>query len=202
MKKGVVVSLAREKAYRYANQENAKAKPYAEAYLTAAVNYVLTKQYYLDLKEEGDKDMNGLFLAVHEQVDVQWNSTRKKHYIDLPAKVLALPKDRGLPYIGPTGNETIQYPIVGQSGVSMSGKYFEYSTSSFVQIEGSKAILHNHNDIVKQVMVKMIQDASALSDDDELPLPAGAEIEVINLVGDFLIGRRQLPQDNLNNEVE
>ena len=202
MKKGEVVALAREKAYRYANQENAKAKPYAEAYLTAAVNYVLTKQYYLEYGQGEDKDMNGLFLAVYESVPILWNDKRKVHYFDMPAKVLALAKDRGIPYIGPQGNEEIQYPIIGQSTSSMAGKYMQYSTSSFVQIEGQKAILKNHNDIVKEVMVKMIQDASMLSEEDELPLPAGSEIEVINLVGDFLLGRRQLPQDNLNNERE
>lgn len=201
MKKSELVSLAREKAYRYANQENAKAKPYAEAYLVAAANYVLTKQYYIDY-QDGDKDMNGLFLAVYEDVPVLWNSSRKVFYINLPAKVLALPKDRGLPYIGPLGNETLQYPIVGQSTISMAGHYFEYSTTSFVQIEGEKAILRNHSDIVKSVMVKMIVDVGALGEDDEVPLPAGSEIEVINLIGDFLLGRRQLPQDNLNDERE
>lgn len=201
-RKAEIVELARERAYRYGNQDNAKSVPFIESYLSAAVNYALNQQYYIDLKTGEDKDFNGLFLGVYENWPVQWNANRKVHFIDLPGRIIPLPKDRGLPYIGPMYDETLQYPIVGQTSVSNSGDYFQFAPMSFAQIEGTKVILRNHNDVVNAVLVKLIRDVSDLTDEDTVPIPAGLEPQVIDMVAQFIAGRRALPEDNKNDGRE
>lgn len=200
--KAEIVALIRERAYRDANQDNAKVKPYTAAYLAAAVNYALTKQYYTDYRDGGEKDLPGLFNAVYVDIDVEWDPIRKLHYFLYPSRLVAMGRDRGVPFIGPTADETKNYPIVAQSQASAAGRYMPYSNRSFAQLENDRVILKNHNAIVDKVTMKVIGNVMDLDDDDPVPIPAGLEVEVIQICADFLLGRRQLPQDTINDGKE
>lgn len=196
--KAELIALCNKAIHKQATVDKTIFDAYINRYLAAAVNYVNVAQYYLDIQAEGIRAFNGAFYAVYENVPVQWNDQRKKHYIDLPAKLLPLPLDRAIPYLGPMVEENNQFVLVSQNDVFHSGKYFEFTNDVFGVVEGMRVILHKIPSAVDKVLLKMVVSIDDIADDDYVGIPAGKEIEVINLVVQFFTGVRALPENKLN----
>lgn len=196
-------SLARQNA----NNDQNLIRGYIGVYMAQMLNYLVLKQYYLDLKAGVSHDISGLFYAVYNNVPLLKDEPRNAYYVTLPQKMVALPNDKGIPYIG-SMHEDNQFPILGQSDMFASRRYLQYTTWVFGQIEGQKVYLKNVPvslaEILKDtgVLIKMVVDAYQLGDDDEVPVPAGMEIEFINGIVDFFLNKKRIPQDTISNNKD
>lgn len=196
-------SLARQNA----NNDQNLIKGYIAIYMAQMLNYLVLKQYYLDLKTGTGHDISGLFYANYNNVPLKKDEKRNEYYIDLPQKVVALPGDKGIPYVGSMQDDN-QFPMLGQGTMFTAKKWLQFTKWVFCQIEGQRVYFKNlpvgMAELLKEtgVLLKMVLDAYELGDDDEVPVPAGMEIEFINGIVDFFLGKKRIPQDTIPNNKD
>lgn len=206
-KRGYEELIEQELARQNANNDQQVIRGYIGVYMAAMLNYVILKQYYIDLKTDGSSEIQGLFYAVYNNVPVLKDEARNAYYLDLPQKIVSLPKDKGIPYIGSMQDDN-QFPILGQSNMFASKNWLQFVTWTFCQIEGQRVYLKNvaasTGELLKTVgvLVKMVVDIYSMSDDSEVPVPAGLETEFIMGVVDFFLGKKQIVQDTVPNNKE
>lgn len=179
---------------------------YIAAYMSAMLNYLQVKQYYIDIKTGDSRDISGYFYATYT-VTPQMDTARQQYYITLPQKLVALPNEKGLPYIGSI-QEDNQFIPVGQSNMFAMKDYMKFTKWVYYQIEGMRVYFKNLSADLgllltgTGVLVKMVVDAYEVGDDDELPVPAGMEKEFVDGVVDFFLGKKRLQQDTVENNQE
>lgn len=185
------------------NQDTSRRIRYEDVatYLTPAINYAITKQYYITKREEGESTVSDEFVATYYQ-PVLFDAQRDAYYSDLPAKLISMPKNRGIRYVGAIkgDNQFVEASLTATKHDS----YYTGSTANetIYRLVGSKLYYSNISGTVKEVIIQMIANINDLDDEDELPVPSGTEIEVIDLCIQFFTGQRQMPQDVTNNNVD
>lgn len=164
--------------------------------LAPAINYVQTKQYYVD-KQDGDTHLiQHLMLQTYggnREIPIQDDTVRKQKYFILPKRPLSLPNGRALHFVGDVRGR--QWIPLTQGGEGLQDYYskFKKNVTSY-RPEGLKVYLWNTG-ITTHAMVKMIVNISELLDMDEIILPSGGELEVINLIYEWVSGQRAMPKD-------
>jgi len=179
--------------------DNAVKSLYIAKYLSAAINWAWTKQFYTELDSsemEGLRELDDLFVGSYE-VDVQWDANTEVHYIVLPATPLNLPKGKAIKYIGPLANQKEGYKPIGQSMLAAVSRSLGMSTKRFYLPGRDRYELINHPASVKKLMIKMLASVAQLKGTDLIPIPAGMEIDVINMARDWFLGKRKLPEDTV-----
>lgn len=161
--------------------------------LAPAVNYVQTKQYFIEKQDEGDRLIQHFMLQVYT-LNVLTDSTRKRKYSLLTKTPLSLPNGRALQFVGTVRGRG--FVPLQQGGEDMQDYYegFKKGITSY-RPEGLKIYFWNLPALITQVLVKMLINVNNLLDSDELILPSGGEIEVINLIYEWMSGQRAIPKD-------
>lgn len=171
------------------------------AYLPAAINYAVAKEFYVGVQSERDYNiLPKQFVGTYEDVKVEYSEPRDLKYIIMPATPIALMKDNGIEMIAPMqGNATFS-PIRGQ--FELAG--YEQYTGGITRwwLEGNKVYFSNISPVVKGVLVRMIASVDDLKGDQQAPIPAGMEAQVIDIAVNYFKGERLSPQDNNVNNVD
>lgn len=172
------------------------------ALIAPVVNYLHTKQYYLEkAQEEGNKDVNPLMLQVYDNVEVKYDEKRNRKYSDLPAKPITLPSGRSVDYVGSLQGKA--YLPISTQDIDLEEYYACYKKNiTSYNIEGQKAWFYNAPPLVERVMIKMIVSVNDLGDNDEVIVPTGTEPELIQILFELITGQRQLPSDPVNDGQE
>lgn len=166
--------------------------------LAPAVNYVQTKQYFIDKREEdGDKIIQHLMLQTfggNRELTIQTDPVRKRKYFTLPKRPLSLSNGRALQFVGDVRGKA--WIPLAQGGEEMQEYYEKFKgCQTSYRPEGLKVYLWNLEPLVGYAMVKMIVNVQDLEDTDEIMLPSGGEIEVITLIYEWMSGQRAMPKD-------
>lgn len=206
IKKAYIELVQQALARQNPNYDQTIIPGYISAYMSAMLNYLQLKQYYIDIKAGDGRDISGCFYATYI-VNPVLDDTRKAYYLTLPQKLVALPNEKGLPYIGSI-QEDNQFIPVGQSNVFAMKDYMRFTRWVYYQVEGQKVWFKNLSPdlgylLAKEgVLIKMVVDAYEVGDNDELPVPAGLEKEFVDGVVDFFMGKKQIQQDTVANNKE
>ncbi len=162
--------------------------------LAPAVNFVQTKQYFIDGNAESEKHLIQQFMLQTYTVNIQEDTVRRRKYATLPKTPLSLPNGRALQFVGDVRGKG--FVPLQQGGEDMQEYYekFKKGITSY-RPEGLKVYFWCLQPLQKQVLVKMLVDVKSLADNEELLLPSGGEIEVINLIYEWLSGQRATPKD-------
>ena len=169
-----------------------------DSLLAPAVNYVQTKQYFIDKREEdGDKIIQHLMLqtfGANRELPILTDAVRKRKYFMLPKRPLSLSNGRALQFVGDVRGKS--WIPLAQGGEDMQEYYEKYKgCQTSYRPEGLKVYLWNVGALVSSAMVKMIVNVQDLNDTDEVMLPSGGEIEVITLIYEWIRGQRAMPKD-------
>lgn len=195
-----MVELALQKAHGgVPNSDTARVvrREDINAYLSAAVNFAILKQYYTIKKAEGTSEIPDSFIATYD-LEVAYNKKKELHFVKIPIPILGMAKNRALRSVSSMSGEN----FVQTSFVSYThDKYYVGSTGSIVlfYLEGNIIYFRNFPSIVKEVTTRVIVSAGDIGDEDEVPVPAEMEAEVIDLLVQFFTGTRQLPNMITNN---
>lgn len=176
--------LTSDSAVRYAE---------AESYLSMAVNYVQTGNYWLEGKAEGERTINPMMLQAFENIPIQNSTDRNQLYADLPKKALALPKGRALELNTKCGKRCIP---LGQGDDAMEEYYgcFKGNLISY-QVEGQRVWFYTYNPLLESVRGKYIVSVDEIADDEDVLLPSDGEAKVVDLMYGWLSGEKQSPKD-------
>ena len=160
--------------------------------LAPAINWSITGQYWLNKRATGGNEYPSDFIASYP-VDVKEDTSRDLKYVDIPVGTLTLPDDQGLQTVSPMKGDDEFIPTKFQDRKHNS--YYPNTFSSFTMWwrEGQRVYFEKID--TDKVLLRLIQSVNNLKDDDELPIAAGAEIDVMNILNEWVTGQRALPAD-------
>jgi len=203
MTKGVLIELILQSiaggvktqdSGRYARKED------VEAYLAAAINYSLAKAYYIN-KAENEGIFPNDFIATYI-LDVEDDPIEGVRFVPLPSKILSMPANRGLRSVGPVKGDA-QF-VQMNFEASAHDEYYKGSIRNITgfMLIGQTIQFRNLSHLVDKVKIRQVASIEDMDDEQELPIPAGMEVEVIQICTEFFTGVRSLPKDNRPNNTE
>lgn len=163
------------------------------SYLPAAVNYAITQDYWANLQRDGDHEVPGSFLSEYSDLTVSTDN-KGREYITLPVKKINIGNNRGIRYV--TDNCGNTYKPMPQGQVAL-GCYWGKVLGNirYYQERGQNIYITNKPPMVESLNVGAVTDVSSLGEDDELPIPAGYEPQVIDILAAFFTDARFTPKD-------
>jgi len=169
-------------------------------YLPAAINYAMKKEYFIN-RQSGYSELPDDFIATYTKT-LKQDTTRDLKYVDTPS-ILSLPKNRGIKTISPMQGD-IQF-IETTVSARLHDTYYAKHMAGIARywIEGSKIYFLNQSlDAGDSVLIAGIASADDIKDTDQVPVPAGMEAEVIDLLTQFFTGQRTLPSDDISDDSD
>jgi hypothetical protein len=165
--------------------------------LPAAINFAILQQYRLTQREEGVSEIPDSFLATYIET-VAFDSDRELNFITLSKPILGMTKNRGIRSVSSLKGDTF---IETTLTAKRHDSYYTGSTAQNITyyIEGNKIFIDNLPAVVDKVMVRAVQSANDLKDDEQVPIPAEYMMNVIDILVNHFLGTRQIPADLTNN---
>jgi hypothetical protein len=165
--------------------------------LPAAINFAILQQYRLTQREEGVSEIPDSFLATYIET-VAFDSDRELNFITLSKPILGMAKNRGIRSVSSLKGDTF---IETTLTAKRHDSYYTGSTAQNITyyIEGNKIFIDNLPAVVDKVMVRAVQSANDLKDDEQVPIPAEYMMNVIDILVNHFLGTRQIPADLTNN---
>jgi hypothetical protein len=162
------------------------------AYLPIALNFATTKFYFTNKKEEYNRDFPSYFYTSFPNLTI--SRTGSIPTITLPKVVLQFAGNQGIRNLQDDFGNT--YTPVQDGEVSMINYYKDVfpNTRLFLQM-GQTVQLWNVTKFATTVNAIVILDPSQYTDNDELPIAAGLEADVIDLCVQHFSAQRQQPAD-------
>ena len=165
--------------------------------LRAAINFAILQQYRLTQREEGVSEIPDSFLATYIET-VAFDSDRELNFITLSKPILGMAKNRGIRSVSSLKGDTF---VETTLTAKRHDSYYKGSTAQNITyyIEGNKIFIDNLPAVVDKVMVRAVQSANDLADDEQVPIPAEYMMNVIDILVNHFLGTRQIPADLTNN---
>lgn len=162
------------------------------ALLPAAVNYAMDKAYNLNLQTEGDRDYPSEFYSVFEAIEI--DRTESVPFIELTLGTVPLKGRAGIRFV--YDNCGTQYAPVPDAEYA-NIKYYSSLTPGmgWYRRTGAKLYLYGVSPISVTMNYQSITKVEDLANDDEMPLQAGTEAEVLEMMAKWFINK--LPYDTL-----
>ena len=176
--------------------DSAVLRPDIEVMLAPAINYSIVKDYYIN-KREGQSEIQDDFLASY-LVSIS-NDTLRGQYLQLPQRVISLGNNKGIWSIrSPKGSNDV---ILSRASRRGHNQYYTNLTGDYILAypEGQRVYLDNVPPSVTSLLVTMVASVADLDEDDQVPVPAGVELEVIKILVDHFLGQREIPKDTIVN---
>lgn len=180
------------------NTDMSITKNQIKALLPAAVNYVLTGDYWANMNLEGDKEIPGGYITELDPKEILVDD-RNREYVELDEKIADFNSGAGLRGVEDCkGNR-----YSPRTQAISSTDYWDNALPSLQEYKRIKnrIYLFNKPALVDQIFVSAVLDASAVGDNDELPIPAGREPEVIDMLNRFFMEENMVPKDFIINGV-
>lgn len=167
------------------------------SFLASAINYAVIRQYQINKDETGENEFPSAFIATYPNVEVEVDDDRELSYIDLPARIISLPKNYGLQSVSAMKGDSlfIQTNFTDRHNNSYFSNSFA-DTTLYWQ-EGQRVYFQNI--ATDKVLVRLIQDLNDVDDDAQLPIPGGLEVEVLKIMENWFMGQRATPADYVVN---
>jgi len=183
------IQIIRDRIHRdYPSADTSTLPAYVQANFGMAVNTVLG-----ELLRSGGYQFPGGMLKPYV-VDVKWDEQRRRHYFDMPIGVPLFNGDAAVAGIHAVGDESFEWiPLLqGQESRSPS---LEFYGRPFWRQEAQRVYAQYVDSVTKQAVAKLLPYVGDIEPDDNIPMPAEGEGRVMELVAQWFIGKKQLPQD-------
>jgi len=191
---------------KLAGGDISKDSPFDRREVKLHIENALNNKLRIDLFENysESKEIQGHYLATFTSIPVQYDATRQLSYLDLPARYVSLPRNRGLFSIGAEGNQANSYipTMAGSLNFSTTRQtpFLEGQVGYYP--EGSKAIFTSDisnagaNSINTEVQLVIAADGDTF----DVFVPANIEAEVIEYVYQTMANKS--PEDKVNDNNE
>lgn len=163
-------------------------------FLPAAINYVLDKAHNMAVNEDRDRDLPSEFY-VEGTAPINWSGD--KGSFDLIRPVTSLKGNAGIRFVyDENGNYATPIPDYAM----YSSDYYIKKTPCmrWFRRTGSKVDVWGFDPDLSTINYQYLVKPEDLGDDDEAPIQAGLEMDVMNILHDWFTGAKQIPYDNIN----
>lgn len=169
-----------------------------KALVPAAVNYAMTGDYWARLKNDGDREIPNAFVTELEYQGVCCDNYGRE-YIELADTLIHLAGNGGVRYVTDVKGNSYAPIALGSSASFWDGVL---NTNKEYQYKNKKIYLKNRPELSDLFFVGVLLDVSGMDDDAELPIPAGSEPEVVDLLINFFTNQRMQPKEYVINGVD
>lgn len=171
-----------------------------EAYLPAAVNYALTAGRNISISQEGNRDLPSMFYGTF--TDLPIDRTGNVAFVTIPKGYVPLYGNEGVRSIFDNcGN--YYSPLMDADRRTIKSYKDKLTDQGFYYPIGKdKLEVYPSNTLVVSLNGEYIVRAEDLSDEDELPLPAGTETMALDICIQWFTGQRANPADTINNKSD
>lgn len=176
-------------------------------YFPVAYNYAILFDYYekhnLMVSERreygfsGESKILGNLLTTFPVV-TQEDETRGLKYVALPSSLMVLPAGRGIDSLFGKDLDSMFVLVGGPEdviGLTPPG-------AGYAWLEGEKLYLKGCDCTDCTLFLRMMSDGGSIGLDDEVKLPAGREMMVIDKMVEFYTKQRLMPQNIVNDNVD
>jgi hypothetical protein len=164
------------------------------AMIPAANNMVLDDTYN---KNHRFNEGNIMPSEMYSYYRLPVNNNARPFTAELPISTVALKGDYGIgPVTDDSGNFYAPVPNIGVANFN----YYSQTAPGikWYRRRGKLFQIYTDNPMLSHIEVPCIVDASMLSDDDDLPVQAGMEAPILDLLVQWFTGQKQMPYDNDN----
>lgn len=162
------------------------------SYLPIALNFATTKFYFSNKREEYNRDFPSSFYAYFTALPIVKTTTTAT--VALPQLALQFAGNQGIRLVQDDAGNTWTPAQDGE--ISMINYYLTTFPNLRIFVQQGKSLkLFNVSKFTTYVNVTMILDPVALTDDSELPMAAGLEVDVIDMCVQHFSAQRQQPAD-------
>ena len=146
-------------------------------------------------------EIDGDFISVFKNVDVEDDSDTDEKYSVLPAPLISLKNNRGLHRVSEMKNVDNAFSLVpnGSHDIFSILDVHYLNKKTEVYLQGDRIYYRNLRPTVNKVLIKMVAGISALDNDAPIPIPSIMEDEFVQRVSDILTEQKITPQDKQNN---
>lgn len=174
------------------SDEGAVQRSDIRAFLPIAINYATQKAYYINRREEGDRDFPSNFYGTFSGLAI--NKTTTPPTITLPKAIVSLPSNQGIRYVMDDCGNT--YTPLNDADMTMINYYGNiFSEERFYRRTGLVIQLYNMPKLALTSNVVAMADPTTFTDDTELPIQAGMETDVIEMTVAHFREQRGTPAD-------
>lgn len=170
-----------------------------EALIPAAINYAITGDYWARLKNDGDRELPNGFVTELILADFEFDQIGRE-FVKMEQPLINVAGNGGVRYVMDQCGNTYAPRALGTSAGSFWDKALQHNKE--YQYLEKKIFPINKDPLASALVVGIIVDSSQLSDEDELPIPAGSEPEVIDMLKNFFTDQRMQPKDYVINGVD
>lgn len=163
-----------------------------EAALPAAINFAITGDYWTNVQREGDRELPNSFVA-EQYVSGVCCDAWGREYLEFDLKFVNVPGNAGIRYVQDAVGNLYSPRAMGVSAKSYWDQATSYNTE--YQYNQKKLMLFNRPELVDGFVIGYVADSSEMEDDDELPIPAGSEPQVIDMLTNLFSNQRMQPKD-------
>lgn len=169
------------------------------ALLPAAINYVSTGDYWARLKNDGDREIPNGFVS---ELEFEGFDVDKfgREYLTIDKALVNIAGNGGVRYVQDVIGNTYAPVMLGTSRSTYWDKAL--AANRCYQLKDKKMYLINRPAVSNLFLVGVLLDSSELSDEDELPIPAGSEPDVIDMLTSFFANQRMQPKEYVINGVD
>lgn len=169
------------------------------ALLPAAVNYAMTGDYWANIQRDNDREIPNSFVAEEILPNVLTDQFGREYY-EFDKKFISIPGNGGLRYVQDQCGNVYSPKAVGVSKKNYWDKALHYMPE--FQYKDKKVFVFNRPDLAEVLLIGYVADVSSLADEDELPIQAGSEPQVIDLLTSFFTNQRMQPKDYIIDGVD
>lgn len=164
------------------------------ALLPAAVNYAMDKAYNHNLQTEGSRDMPSEFYGTYENIPI--DRSRPIPTITLQKGIVSLKGNAGIRFVYNDRGEQLS-PLSDADMGSIRYYLDKAECMKWFKRRGNVLDLYGVGDEDETLTYQAITSVDDLSDDDEAPIQAGLEPDVISLLAGWVSGTKQFPHSNV-----
>lgn len=161
------------------------------SYVAAAVKWYQRKYYYEFRQYEGVYGFDETGLVTYKLTATPDTDRPDFLVATLPVKPLELPGGFAIDSVMPIEGIVPFVRIRGQNWLTGLARLADMVSW---WLEKDKIYLYNAGKMC-ELLVRAIPDPVGISDEEEIGLPAGGDLEVINLAVQFFTGQRSMPAD-------
>lgn len=182
------------------NTESAIKREDIRSYVPAAVNWAMMKSYYTNIKAENNRDFPSLFYGTFNDITIL-RPQAGRPYFNVQKGYVPLPNNAGIRFVMDGCGNT--YTPLADSDVPLINYYSQHlNKEKFFRPIGKKVELYGLPKLMNVISYQSITDVNELNYEDELPIQAGQENDVIDITIQFFTGQRAAPGDKVNNKAD
>lgn len=174
-----------------------------EKYISLAYNDVI-RNVYLESLRYSKPDMLDVF-TTPKFIDVSFDVDRQEYYSLLPTAITQIPDQAAIRLISPKTDQTLAFSYINNTSKSMwsvlEAGNLAYDVPDYY-VENGKVFYNNFEQYktLTSLLIKIVVPFEDLDWDAEVPMAAGKEFVIMEMVAKLLASK--LPDDDINDNAD